>query len=120
MLLLKDDVRGIVSLGFKEDFFAVEFRGFKFLRNNNCRFVFHDGEQYTIYPNRPLECRLYPDIGKDSAVLVLCSEEDIYTALFTKHGLAALASGAFEAFTEGNQQLPHADDVFKCVFIPYA
>jgi len=57
---------------------------------------------------------------KDSAVLVLGSEEDSCIASFTKHGLAVLASGAFEAFTKGNQQLPHADDVFKCVFIPYA
>jgi hypothetical protein len=60
MLLLKDDVRRIVSLGFKEDFFTVEFRGFKFLRNNNGRCVFHNGEQCTIYSNRPLGCRLYP------------------------------------------------------------
>ncbi len=62
MLLLKDDVQRIVSLGFKEDFFAVEFRGFKKLRNSNGRCVFHDGEQCTIYLNRPLGCRLYPII----------------------------------------------------------
>lgn len=62
MLLLKEDVRRIVSLGFNEDFFAVEFRGFKSLRNSNSRCVFHDGEQCTIYPNRPLGCRLYPAI----------------------------------------------------------
>ena len=59
-------------------------------------------------------------LKEDSAVLVLGSEEDSYIALFTKHGLVALASGAFEAFTRGNQQLPHADGLFKCVFIPYA
>ena len=62
MLLLKDDVRRIVNLGFKEDSFTVEFRGFKKLRNSNGRCVFHDGEQCTIYPNRPLGCRLYPVI----------------------------------------------------------
>lgn len=62
MILLKDDVWRIVSLGFKEDFFAVEFRGFKKLRNNNGRCIFHDGEQCTIYPNQPLGCRLYPII----------------------------------------------------------
>lgn len=62
MILLKDDVRRIVSLGFKEDFFAVEFRGFKKLRNNNGRCIFHDGEQCTIYSNRPSGCRLYPVI----------------------------------------------------------
>ena len=58
-------------------------------------------------------------LKKNSAVLVLGSEEDRYIASFTKHGLAAFASGAFEAFTRGNQQLPHTDGVFKCVFIPY-
>jgi len=62
MLLLKDDVQRIVNLGFKEDLFAVEFGGFKNLRNNNGRCVFHNGEQCTIYPNRPLGCRLYPVI----------------------------------------------------------
>jgi len=61
-LLLKDDARRIMSLGFKEDFFAVELRGFKSLRNSNGRCVFHDGEQCTIYSNRPLGCRLYPVI----------------------------------------------------------
>jgi len=35
MLLSKDYVRRIMSLGFKEDFFAVESRGFKSLRNSN-------------------------------------------------------------------------------------
>ncbi|MDV3278390.1 MAG: YkgJ family cysteine cluster protein [Nitrososphaerales archaeon] len=58
---MEDDVRRIVSLGFKEDF-AVEFRGFKKLRNDNGRCIFHDGEQCTIYPNRPSGCRLYPVI----------------------------------------------------------
>ena len=62
MLLLKNDVRRIVSLGFKEDFFTVRFRGFKKLRNSNGRCVFHDGEQCTIYPNRPFGCSLYPII----------------------------------------------------------
>lgn len=62
MLLLKDDVRRIMSLGFKEGFFIVESRGFKKLRNSNGRCVFHDGWQCTIYPNRPLGCRLYPVI----------------------------------------------------------
>ncbi len=51
-----------MNLGLKEDFFAVEFRGFKKLRNSSGRCVFHDGEQCTIYSNRPLGCRLYPVI----------------------------------------------------------
>lgn len=62
MPLLKNDVQRIVGLGFKEDFFAVEFRDFKTLRNSNGRCVFHDGEQCAIYSNRPSGCRLYPVI----------------------------------------------------------
>ena len=62
MILSKDDVRRIVSLGFRKDSFAVEFRGFEMLRNNKGRCIFHDGEQCTIYPNRPSGCRLYPVI----------------------------------------------------------
>src|SRR3990172_10265001 len=60
MLLLEDDVRRIVRLGFKEDSFAVESRGFKSLRNRDGRCVFHDGTQCTIYSDRPVGCRLYP------------------------------------------------------------
>jgi Fe-S-cluster containining protein len=63
MLLLEADVQRIVGLGFKEISFAVEFDGFKMLRNNSRgRCVFHDGEQCTIYSNRPAGCRLYPII----------------------------------------------------------
>lgn len=59
---MKDDVQRIVKLGFKEDFFVVESKGFKALRNSGGRCVFHDGKQCTIYSNRPLGCRLYPVI----------------------------------------------------------
>ncbi len=62
MLLLNDDVQRIVGLGFKEDFFASEFAGFKSLRNSNGRCVFHNGELCTIYPSRPVGCRRYPVI----------------------------------------------------------
>ena len=63
MLLLEEDVQRIVSLGFKEGSFAVESDGFKMLRNSSAgRCVFHDGEQCTIYSNRPAGCRLYPII----------------------------------------------------------
>jgi Fe-S-cluster containining protein len=48
-----------VSLGFKEDIFAVEFRGFKKLRNNKGRCIFHNGEQCTIYPARRETSKLY-------------------------------------------------------------
>lgn len=62
MLLSRDDVQRIANLGFKEDFFAVESKGFKVLRNRDGRCVFHDGDKCTIYPDRPLGCKLYPVI----------------------------------------------------------
>ncbi len=63
MLLLEADVQRIVSLRFKEGSFAVESDGLKMLRNSSSgRCVFHDGEQCTIYSNRPAGCRLYPII----------------------------------------------------------
>ncbi len=57
----------------------------------------------------------------DLVALVLGNEEDRYVALFTKHGIATLASDALKAFMKVNQQLSHADAVFKkCAFVPYA
>ncbi len=61
MVLLEDDVKRIVGLGFKESSFAVESDGFKMLRNSSYgRCVFHDGKKCTIYSNRPAGCKLYP------------------------------------------------------------
>ena len=62
MPVLKDDVRRIVHLGFKEEFFTVKSGGLKLLKNVNGRCVFHNGEQCTIYSNRPEGCRNYPII----------------------------------------------------------
>jgi Fe-S-cluster containining protein len=63
MPLLKEDILRIVKLGFKEEYFAVESKGFRVLRNSDKgRCVFHDGERCTIYANRPSGCRLYPVI----------------------------------------------------------
>ena len=62
MLLLDEDVRRIVGLGFKEDSFTVVSEGFKILKNKKGRCVFHDGKQCTIYSDRPAGCRLYPVI----------------------------------------------------------
>ena len=63
MLLLEDDVKRIVGLGFKESSFAVESDGFKMLRNSSGgRCVFHDGKKCTIYSSRPAGCKLYPII----------------------------------------------------------
>lgn len=62
MFLLKDDVKCIVDLGFKKDFFSLDFNGFISLKNINGRCVFHDGKKCVIYSSRPLGCRLYPVI----------------------------------------------------------
>ncbi|MHB2035413.1 MAG: YkgJ family cysteine cluster protein [Nitrososphaerales archaeon] len=63
MLLTEEDVKRIVGMGFKENFFAAGSDGFKVLKNSKeGRCVFHDGTQCTIYENRPAGCRLYPII----------------------------------------------------------
>ena len=63
MLLLEEDVKRIVGLGYKEQFFASGSDGFKVLKNSSeGRCVFHDGEKCTIYENRPKGCKLYPVI----------------------------------------------------------
>ena len=64
MLLLDDDVQRIKDLGFTESYFAVDSDdGFKMLKNGDQgRCVFHDGNQCTIYANRPAGCKLYPVI----------------------------------------------------------
>ena len=62
MSVLKDDMRRIVHLGFKEEFFTVKSGGLKLLKNVNGRCVFHNGEQCTIYSNRPEGCKNYPII----------------------------------------------------------
>lgn len=62
MFLLRDDINRIIILGFKEDFFSRDFNGFKSLKNNDGRCVFHDGKKCTIYSSRPLGCKLYPVI----------------------------------------------------------
>jgi uncharacterized protein len=61
MLLLDDDVKRIIGLGFDESYFVRDSDGFKMLKNSSYgRCVFHDGKQCTIYANRPAGCRLYP------------------------------------------------------------
>ncbi len=62
MFLLKDDIKRIVDLGFEEDYFSLDFDGFKSLKNVNGRCVFHDGKKCVIYSSRPLGCELYPVI----------------------------------------------------------
>ena len=63
MPLLEEDIRRLIDLGFKEQFFATPSGGFKVLKNSEeGRCVFHDGKQCTIYENRPAGCKLYPII----------------------------------------------------------
>ena len=64
---MSDDVQRIIGLGFSENFFTAEFKGFKKLRNSQDRCVFHDGKQCTIYTNRPSGCRLYPVIFDENS-----------------------------------------------------
>lgn len=63
MLLLDEDIDRIAGLGYEEEFFVRESKGFKILKNSEYgRCVFHDGTQCTIYKDRPKGCSIYPII----------------------------------------------------------
>jgi Fe-S-cluster containining protein len=70
MLLLDEDVKRIIALGYDEQFFAKkDSDGFKVLQNSGAgRCVFHDGSQCTIYENRPKGCKLYPIIFDENSM----------------------------------------------------
>ncbi|MGI0079633.1 MAG: YkgJ family cysteine cluster protein [Nitrososphaerales archaeon] len=75
MLLLEEDVKRIVGLGYKEQFFAAGSEGFKVLKNSSAgRCVFHDGKQCTIYENRPKGCKLYPVIFDEDSMSAVKDE----------------------------------------------
>jgi len=75
MLLLDEDVRRIVGLGFKEQFFASGSDGYRVLKNSSAgRCVFHDGKQCTIYENRPEGCKLYPVVFDENLMLPMKDE----------------------------------------------
>lgn len=62
MILLREDIERIASLGFKIEDFVVYSRGFARLRNVDGRCVFLDPKTKLcrIYDWRPKGCRLYP------------------------------------------------------------
>lgn len=75
MLLLDEDVEQITGLGYEEKFFAAKSQGFKVLKNSRAgRCVFHDGNQCTIYENRPKGCKLYPVILDEDLGLAVKDE----------------------------------------------
>lgn len=73
MILLKEDIERIASLGFKVKDFTVYSRGFLRLKNVDGRCVFLDPKTRLcrIYDWRPRGCRLYPIVY----VIGSCSEE---------------------------------------------
>ncbi|MHB8566742.1 MAG: YkgJ family cysteine cluster protein [Nitrososphaerales archaeon] len=89
MPLLDEDVKRIIGLGFKEQYFAARSKGFKVLKNSSeGRCVFHDGKQCTIYENRPAGCKLYPIIFDEDLSLPVRDELCPYRNEF---GLSAKA-----------------------------
>lgn len=72
MPLLKSDIERITRLGFDYDYFLVNRDGCLRLKNYDGRCVFNDGEQCSIYENRPEGCKSYPiiyDEDKNCAIL---------------------------------------------------
>ncbi|OGD54361.1 hypothetical protein A3K80_08500 [Candidatus Bathyarchaeota archaeon RBG_13_38_9] len=61
MALNDSDIRKIRGLGFK-NFFKVNKRGMRQLKNHNGKCVFHNGKICKIYNSRPIGCRLYPAV----------------------------------------------------------
>jgi Fe-S-cluster containining protein len=61
MILFREDIERILSLGYDRNYF-VEYRdGFYRLKNPRGRCIFlNDEGRCTIYQHRPLGCRLYP------------------------------------------------------------
>jgi Fe-S-cluster containining protein len=62
MPLSLSDIDRIKDLGFAEDFFLDVVSGSRQLKNLSGRCVFHNGQQCTIYTDRPEGCQLYPVI----------------------------------------------------------
>jgi len=62
MILLPQDISELESLGYRREEFAVEKNGVYVLRNvdGHCIFLNPETNACTIYPHRPLGCRLYP------------------------------------------------------------
>jgi len=69
MMLLDEDISRITALGRTEQSFVrLSADGFKILKNNGGRCVFHDGKGCIIYENRPVGCKLYPIIFNERAM----------------------------------------------------
>ena len=81
MPLLEEDIHRITGLGYEQEFFARESKGFKILKNSeHGRCVFHDGTQCTIYKDRPKGCSIYPIIFDEDLMSAvkddLCPHKD--------------------------------------------
>jgi len=62
MILLPQDIADIEKLGYPREYFAVK-RGSQYVLKNvngHCVFLNPENNACTIYPYRPLGCRLYP------------------------------------------------------------
>jgi len=74
MILLPNDIHRISDLGFDTSFFVDCSSGYPRLRNvdGHCVFLNPVDNSCTIYPYRPLGCRLYPivyDLDKDTVAV---------------------------------------------------
>ncbi len=75
MPLLKKDIERIKRLGFDYDYFIVNRDGWLQLKNYDGRYVFNDGEQCSIYENRPEGCKFYPKIYDEDKNCVTLDED---------------------------------------------
>ncbi len=72
MQLSGADIKRIEKLGYDKDEFSVEIDGVRVLRNVDGKCFFLKDGRCSIYPHRPVGCRLYPvvwDFEKGRAVV---------------------------------------------------
>jgi len=77
MMLLEEDVKRIMKLGYKfNDFAYIDEEGFIRLKNRDGHCVFLDVEscKCRIYEFRPIGCRLYPIVYVEGVGVVIDSE----------------------------------------------
>jgi Fe-S-cluster containining protein len=75
MPLSKKDIEQIKRLGFNYAYFVINKDGWLQLKNYNGRCVFNDGNQCSIYENRPEGCKLYPIIYDEDKNCTILDED---------------------------------------------
>jgi len=90
--LTNKDIERIKELGYKEEFFVEEVKGWKLLKLEDNTCVFLLGGICSIHKNRPESCRLYPAVFEVNTNEVIVDPECVYSDEFriTKKDIESL------------------------------